>query len=205
MKVDIIDIGIGNISSIENWLTKSNLSCNKVKTSEDFESNLIILPGVGSAKLYLEKLKAKKFDFALKNHIDKGGRIIGICLGFQILFDYLEEDGGVKGLSFFSGKVLKLKSKTSHTGWQNFIFKKNQLFPKWRSKMHSKSKKEIIKGRVFYNHNYGVVTDDKSLNFKIISKNLNYTSFITSNQIIGFQFHPEKSQITGKDLIELIY
>ena len=149
MKVDIIDIGIGNISSIENWLTKSNLSCNKVKTSEDFESNLIILPGVGSAKLYLEKLKAKKFDFALKNHIDKGGRIIGICLGFQILFDYLEEDGGVKGLSFFSGKVLKLKSKTSHTGWQNFIFKKINYFQNGDLKCIQNPKKKLLKEESF--------------------------------------------------------
>tara|TARA_B110000003_G_scaffold247928_1_gene259298 strand:+ start:16287 stop:16904 length:618 start_codon:yes stop_codon:yes gene_type:complete len=205
MKVDIIDIGIGNINSIENWLTNSNFFCTKVKKPNDIRSDLIVLPGVGSAKLYLEKLKFNKFDLALKNHIKRGGRIIGICLGFQILFDYLEEDGGVQGLGFFSGKVIQLKSKKSHTGWEKLVLKKDKLFPKWKSKMYSVSKKQIINGRVFYNHNYGVVTEDKNLKTEMISKKLNYISLILSNQIIGFQFHPEKSQITGKNLIELVF
>ena len=205
MKIDIIDIGIGNISSIENWLTNSNLAFNNVKKPNDISSNLIILPGVGSAKLYLKKLKDSKFDIAINKHISNGGRMIGICLGFQVLFDHLEEDGGVNGLGFFRGNVLKLESNKSHTGWEKFILKKKQLSPKWKSKILSKSKKQIITGRVFYNHNYGVVSKDKNLKIHLISENLKYISFITSDQIIGFQFHPEKSQLTGKNLIELLY
>ena len=89
MKVDIIDIGVGNISSVQNWLEKSNISSKRVTFPENLSSNLIILPGVGSAKLYDKNLREKKFDIAIKKHLDNGGRLIGICLGYQILFDFL--------------------------------------------------------------------------------------------------------------------
>ena len=205
MKIDVIDIGIGNISSIENWLTRSNINCNRVSNPNDLNSDLVILPGVGSAKLYAEKLLENKFDTAIKKHLANGGRLIGICLGFQILFDHLEEDGGVKGLGILRGKVELLESGKSNTGWGDFFFNKNQLSPNWISKTLSKSKKKIIEGRVFYNHNYAVITaDPKVSNFKIPSYN-SYSSFITSEQIVGFQFHPEKSQWTGQTLIEMIY
>ena len=71
-------------------------------------------------------------------------------------------------------------------------------------KEEPKSKKQILLGRVFYNHNYGVISKGKDiLNFKI--PNYEYCSCSISKQIVGFQFHPEKSQITGQILIEMIY
>tara|TARA_B110000967_G_scaffold198759_1_gene232252 strand:+ start:322 stop:942 length:621 start_codon:yes stop_codon:yes gene_type:complete len=206
MKIDVIDIQIGNISSIENWLTSSNLICNKVTDPMALENDLIILPGVGSAKMYSKKLKQTKFDIAIKNHLKNGGRLIGICLGFQILFDFLEEDGGIKGLGVLNGKVIRLKEGKSHTGWENFIFHKDKLHSFWRNNQVSKSKKRIIKGRVFYNHNYGVVlsSEDFLINSKIPNYEA-YSSYIISKQIVGFQFHPEKSQLTGKELIKILY
>ena len=204
MKVDIIDIGVGNISSVQNGLEKSNIPSTIVKIPKNLSSNLIILPGVGSAKIYDKNLRDKKFDIAIKKHLASGGRLVGICLGYQILFDFLEEDGGVKGLGILKGKVERIITLKSHTGWENFKFRKDQLSKIWIGKKFSKSKKQILKGRVFYNHNYGVVSKGKDiLNFKI--PNFDYCSYSVSKQIVGFQFHPEKSQITGQTLIEMIY
>ena len=167
-------------------------------------SNLIILPGVGSAKLYEKKLKQNGFDKAIKNHISNNGRLIGICLGYHILFDFLEEDGGVNGLGLLKGRVERLKSNKSHTSWESFKFRKDQLSKTWIGDKFSKSKKQILSGRVFYNHNYGVISEGKDvLNFKI--PNYEYCSCSISKQIVGFQFHPEKSQVTGQILIEMIY
>ena len=205
MKIDIIDIGIGNINSVENWLIRSNINCNKINNPDDLSSDLIILPGVGSAKIYSKKLKEKKFDIAIKNHLAQGGRLIGICLGFQILYDYLQEDGGVQGLGILKGKVEQLETNNSHTGWEEFIFKKEQLTKKWKMKTFTKSKKTIIRGRVFYNHNYGIVTtENKTTKIEIPNYN-RFLSLVSTDQIVGFQFHPEKSQWTGKSLIEMIY
>ena len=204
MKIDIIDIGLGNVSSIENWLTKSNIISRKVNRAEDLESNLLILPGVGSARVYSERLKEKKFDIAIRKHIDNGGRLIGICLGFQILFENLEEDGHVKGFGFFSGNAVAIKENNdSNTGWGNFEFNKNELSFNWKNQQYSKSRRKIIRGRVFYNHSFGVFSND--LKARKIPNYPNFISMISSDNIIGFQFHPEKSQITGKELIELIY
>lgn len=204
MKVDIIDIGVGNISSIENWLDSSNISSERVLYPENLSGNLIILPGVGSAKIYEKRLREGKFDKAIKNHLLNGGRLIGICLGYQILFDFLEEDGGVKGLGLIEGKVVRLKTMKSHTSWENFIFKKNELSNYWLSNKHSKSKKKIIRGRVFYNHNFGVLPSDKKI-FNVKIPNSDFSSYTITKQIVGLQFHPEKSQITGQTLIEMIY
>tara|TARA_B100000787_G_C16092373_1_gene249552 strand:- start:163 stop:780 length:618 start_codon:yes stop_codon:yes gene_type:complete len=205
MKVDIIDIGVGNISSVQNWLEKSNISSKRVTFPENLSSNLMILPGVGSAKLYDKNLREKKFDIAIKKHLDNGGRLIGICLGYQILFDFLEEDGGVKGLGILKGRVERIRTLKSHTGWDFFLFKNNKLSKLWNSNKFSKSKKKIIKGRVFYNHNYGVIASDKNMINAEISNLEDYTSYTITDQIVGFQFHPEKSQITGQTLIEMIY
>ena len=60
MKVDIIDIGVGNISSIKNWLEKSNIPSSIVNIPKNLSSNLIILPGVGSAKTYEKKIKRQR-------------------------------------------------------------------------------------------------------------------------------------------------
>lgn len=204
MTVDIIDIGLGNVSSVKNWLTKSNISSRKVIKAKDLESNLLILPGVGSARLYMERLKENKFDIAIRNHINSGRRLIGICLGFQILFEKLEEDGHVKGFGFFSGNVVAInKNKDSNTGWGKFEFNKKQLSYNWKNQQYSKSRKKIIKGRVFYNHSFGVLSNHS--NTRKIPNYSDYISMISSENILGFQFHPEKSQITGKELIELIF
>lgn len=205
MKIDIIDIGIGNIRSIQNWLEKSNIPYNRVIFPENISSNLVILPGVGSAKLYNKNLRDKRFDKAIKKHLADGGRLIGICLGFQILFDFLDEDGGVEGLGILKGKVERLITLKSHTGWEDFEFNKSQLSKLWIANQFSKSRKKILKGRVFYNHNYGVIVlDENIINTKIPNLDV-YSSYIISKQIIGFQFHPEKSQITGQTLIDVIY
>ena len=203
--IGIIDVGVGNIQSIKNWLDRCEVNWEITDDSKILDNySLIILPGVGSAKLYEKKLKQNGFDKAIKNHISNNGRLIGICLGYHILFDFLEEDGGVNGLGLLKGRVERLKSNKSHTSWESFKFRKDQLSKTWIGDKFSKSKKQILSGRVFYNHNYGVISEGKDvLNLKI--PNYEYCSCSISKQIVGFQFHPEKSQVTGQTLIEMIY
>ena len=97
MSVDILNVGSGNIQSVKNWIDKANISVRVVDQASDIKSSLLILPGVGSAGPYMKRLKKGKFDQAILKHVDKGGRLLGICLGFQIMSAYSEEDGGVEG------------------------------------------------------------------------------------------------------------
>ena len=119
MKVDILDIGSGNIRSVKNWIEKLNVSTRIVTEPDDVQSEMLVLPGVGSAGSYMKRMKSGNFDEAVKAHIEKGRRVMGICLGFQIMMEYSEEDGHVKGLGILDGHVERLAGQTSHNAWES--------------------------------------------------------------------------------------
>ena len=75
----------GNTKSIKNWLESQATNVKCVQHIDELEANLLVLPGVGSAKSYMEKLQKSAFDLAIIDHVKNGGRLIGICLGFQIM------------------------------------------------------------------------------------------------------------------------
>ncbi|MFT5660481.1 MAG: glutamine amidotransferase [Sulfurimonas sp.] len=204
MLVDIIDIGSGNIKSIQNLIEHLNVQTNIVRKTSDLKSNLIILPGVGSAGSYMKRLKEKEFDKAILHHINNNGRLLGICLGFQILGHYSEEDNGVEGLGILNSHTKKLLNST-HNGWENFDFKTNEMKNQSFNSQLKLTRKKNIRGRVFYNHEYAVVNHEEKAYTKTISDQYNqYSSITIKENIIGLQFHPEKSQQTGLNLISMI-
>lgn len=205
MKVDILDIGSGNIRSIKNWIEKANVATNIVTEAKNIKSDLLILPGVGSAGPYMSRLRKGGYDQALIEHVDKGGRLLGICLGFQILSSFSEEDGGVKGLNLVDGYVERLQNKNSHNGWESIYLRKNEMNGQTFFNQHSLTKKRVLDGRVFYNHEFGFINRDSNAFSIKVSDGLNkYSGLLIKNKIIGIQFHPEKSQMTGLELISMI-
>tara|TARA_B110000259_G_C13949310_1_gene376079 strand:+ start:200 stop:823 length:624 start_codon:yes stop_codon:yes gene_type:complete len=205
--IGIIDVGVGNIVSVKNWLDRCIASWEIVNNTKNLNSySLIILPGVGSAKLFALNLKKYGLFEELKKANERGQRILGICLGAQIFMDYLEEDGGVEGLGFIKGKVVKLNLKESNTCWVPFSFNKNNLSKDWLKKSETTSRKTKLSGRVFYNHNYGITTIDNSAFYQKIELDSlsSFSSIIHKKNIVGFQFHPEKSQKLGEELFKII-
>jgi len=205
MKVDILDIGSGNISSIKNWLQKANISTRVVKNAQHIESELLILPGVGSAGSYMDRLIDGNYDVAIREHLNKGGRLLGICLGFQIMTKYSEEDGGVNCLGLIDGHVERIGSGKSHNGWEPLQFRTDDMNEQLFHNQYKLTKKRVLNGRVFYNHEYGVINkEDKSFSTPVSTDFPQYDGLFVKDKIIGIQFHPEKSQITGLDLISMI-
>ena len=205
MYVDILDIGSGNIKSIQNWIERLNVSTRIVTKANDIKSNFVILPGVGSAGPYMDRLKKKEFDKAIYDHVNNNGRVMGICLGFQIMGHSSEEDNGVEGLGLLDFNTKRLEGHAIHNSWEEFSFRKSELLDQSFNNQLKLTKKQNIKGRVFFNHEYGVVCNDTKVYNKVISQELhNYSSFIVKDNIIGMQFHPEKSQHTGLDIISMI-
>lgn len=204
MNIDIIDIGIGNVISIDNLCRILNLEINIVTEVSDLKSDIIILPGVGSVKKYMEILKEKGFDIALKKHINSNKKLIGICLGFQVLGKSSEEDGGVECLGFINGHVSRI-NKNTNNGWQNFELSKDKLTKYGYSSHLCLTKKRTVKGRVFYNHEYGFVNfDDRAYTKHISDDLLDYSAIYVKDNIMGIQFHPEKSQSMGIDIFSII-
>ena len=206
MVVEILDIGSGNIKSVQNWIERVNVPTRIVSKATDIKSEFIVLPGVGSAGPYMDRMKKGDFDKAVIEHVNNGNRILGICLGFQIMGNSSEENGGVECLGLLDARVEKFKNFSNHNGWEKFSLNKQELN---NASFYTKLKltrKKIIQGRVFFNHEYGFVLKDKSDCYnKEISNNFNhYSSLVAKKNIIGIQFHPEKSQQTGIDLISMI-
>lgn len=205
MKVDILDIGSGNILSIKNWIEKLNVVARVITQSAEIQSDLLILPGVGSAKSYMSRLKAGHYDAAIIEHVDKGGRLLGICLGFQILSSYSEEDDGVQGLNLLKGHVQRLEGNLSHNSWEHIYLRSREMGNQSFHRQHKLSQKRILDGRVFYNHEYGFINQEPDVFSLPISKKLqNYTGLLVKDKIIGMQFHPEKSQKTGLEILSMV-
>ena len=206
MNIDIVDIGFGNIQSVRSWLRRDSLDGNVVSDPEDLSSELILLPGVGSAGPYMFELKKLGFLEAIIKHVEKGHRLFGICLGFQILFENSEEDGGTPCLGLIKGEVKRLKNGGNHNGWEPVSIAidhyRDQKY--WGTRI--KNRRKHLKGRAYYNHEYGVLCDQfTNSNLKISSELSQYTSFIVNDNIAGVQFHPEKSQTFGSNLLRILF
>ena len=135
-----------------------------------------------------------------------GNRLIGICLGFQALTSFSEESGGHKCLGLLGRSIkttlIDQDSQKSNTAWREFELSKSYLEANGWNPYFGRSRKKSISGRVFYNHTYGVELKDKtSIQIEDLDQ---YAAVVTQKNIMGIQFHPEKSQIFGKNFLEFI-
>ena len=205
MSINVVDLGIGNIQSIKNWIERANIKVKLVSKPEKIDSEIIVLPGVGSAGPFMKKLRHSNFDKLIKNHFKQGKRIIGICLGFQVLTKFSEEDGGTKCMGLLNARVERLHESLTHNAWEKFYLRNTKMNSQKFNSKYSNHRKKIINGRVFYNHEYGVINEDKK-SFSIpISENFSeFSGLIVKDKIIGIQFHPEKSQNTGLEIAKMI-
>jgi imidazole glycerol-phosphate synthase subunit HisH len=203
--IDILDIGSGNVRSIKNWVGQANVKSKYVREPNEISSNLLIIPGVGSVGTYMNRIIDRGFNSAIREHVCKGGRLLGICLGFQIMAKFSEEDGGIDCLNLLNGTVERLPEDQSHNGWEALSFRRNDLKGEHFYNEFSLTKKRKLSGRVFYNHEYGFINNDRdSFNIPISKKFDKYSGMVIKDKIIGIQFHPEKSQSTGLQLLSMI-
>lgn len=205
--VGVIDIGLGNIKSITNWLDRCVVPWNLIHSPKDsLEYDLIILPGVGSVLEFMTKLEQLRFVDYLETKSKQGQRILGICLGAHVLFNHSEEDGGVRGLGLIHGTVRQIPLNSSNTGWLPFSFDKRLLNELWKSQKQNISRKQRVNGRVFFNHNYGIKLEEAvDVNLKIQLKELSeFSALVHKKNLIACQFHPEKSQSMGESLLKMM-
>ena len=203
--IDILNLDCGNIPTWVNLLNKLNIGSNLVSKETHLSNHTLIIPGVSSAKYFMNSLLKNNFENIIYQHLSNGNRIIGICLGFQMLNKYSEEDGGVKGLGLIDGNVKRYYNNgyKHNNGWLKFEFDKRLI--KSNILNHLKlSKKFKLTGRVYYNHDYAVVLNENSMGVNYCIPDTNYSSIYIKDNIIGIQFHPEKSQNMGIELLKMI-
>ena len=197
-KIAVIDYGMSNLHSVIKAfqkVTDKNYKLYIANSSKDLDSaSIIILPGQGAAGSCMDKLDDNYPD--LKNHIFNKP-FMGICLGFQILFNESSEDGGVKCLSIIDGKVkdfrgnIKAKMKVPHMGW-------NRVKQSDKNHLWNNIKDETF---FYFVHSYYGKANVKENECSVSSYEINFTSSVIKDNIFACQFHPEKSSNNGLQLI----
>ena len=194
--IAIVDYGMGNVRSVQKALeyVAPNQHCILTNNPQIIrDSDRVVFPGQGAMGACMSALQSNtlieeiKFSAASKP-------FLGICLGLQLLFDYSEENNGTNGLSIVSGKVLKFRNsdlKIPHMGWNRV----NQVLnhPLWH-KIENNSR--------FYSvHSYYVDEEDPNCVVGTSEYGQTFTSAIAFDKLFAVQFHPEKSQSDGLQLL----
>tara|TARA_Y100001934_G_C12363505_1_gene782094 strand:- start:1566 stop:2219 length:654 start_codon:yes stop_codon:yes gene_type:complete len=200
MKVSVIDYGSGNLKSVCNALDAIGCFYQRAETEKDLEGTThIILPGVGSFKETMVQLENQNL-LDILNHLTAkaDSYYLGICVGMQILAKSGDEFGHYKGLGWINGVCKRLKVKKyhlplPHIGWNGI----NSL------KKDSKLLSNISADPIFYFLNsYAIEIDEKIDYVAHTNYGVRFVSIIEKNNIFGVQFHPEKSQELGLQLLK---
>ena len=203
MKVTIVDYNSGNISSVINSFKEVAQDKVNIEVTADLKkitsSDKVVLPGQGSFKSCVDALnKINGLTEALTEFaISNKKPLLGICVGLQMFADFGYEETETKGLGWISGKVLKIdnqngKYKLPHIGWNQInIVKQSKIFENITNNSH-----------MYFVHSYEFLPNDKN----VISATTDYSSNIVCSvekeNIFGTQFHPEKSDKLGLNIID---
>ncbi len=196
----IIDYGMGNLFSVSKALERMNY---EYVISEDpsvlKQMKGLILPGVGSFKDAMEILQNTGLAGFIKDYVNEGKPLLGICLGMQLLFEESEENGLTKGLSLLPGQVTRIPGMTEngeaykvpHMGWNQLLFKNE-----------SPLLDSVEQGHVYFVHSYYVKTEDNDVILASSSYDVEVPAVVGRGNVFGTQFHPEKSSEIGLSILK---
>ena len=195
--IAVIDYGVGNLFSLCSSLER--IGAEALVTSDPeiiTKADKLILPGVGAFADAAQKLRDSGLDLVIKQQVKAGKEIMGICLGMQMLFEKSYEFGEHQGLGLLKGSVIPMEGtipvglKIPHIGWNALHFAKD-----------SKLLRYIQEGDcVYFVHSfYATDCDDSVIATAEYGKEL--TAAVQQGNVMGCQFHPEKSGQVGLDIL----
>jgi glutamine amidotransferase len=196
-EIILIDAGTGNLRSVQKALENAGA---RVTRSADPQAVLaaqkVVLPGVGAFGDFMSGLRARGLDDAVAQVAARGVPLLGICVGMQALFEVGEEMGEHAGLGLLPGRVQRLAESPSvkipHTGWNQVrVQKEALLFDGIRSGAY-----------VYFNHSYFCRPADPSVVIATTDYGVEFACAVQRGHIFGVQFHPEKSQAVGLQLLK---
>ena len=204
--ISILNYGCGNLLSIKRAIEEVGYNSKIISEKEEIEkANFIILPGVGAFENAMNLLKQKNYIEPLKQYVLKEKKpILGICLGMQLFLTKSFEMGEHDGLDFISGEVISLNKfsknkeiKVPQINWNKIKFVKE-------SKTINIQKNLLNKSFYFIHSYMAKLTDQKNLLGYCNYYDLSIPAVIQSENILGCQFHPEKSGKNGLTIFKNI-
>ncbi len=194
--IGIINYEIGNLRSVEKAFQASGTKTRWVRSPQDMtDLSGLVLPGVGAFGDCIKGLRAIGMWDAVKEWVAADKPFFGICVGYQMLFESSEETPGIEGLGIFKGRVVKFtdpKLKVPQIGWNTVAVKQKSPFLN-----------EISDGTFFYFvHSYYPQGVDHSIAALETEYGVTFTAAVTKGNLVATQFHPEKSQKAGLQLVK---
>lgn len=192
----LIDAGTGNLRSVQKALEA--VGADVICTSDPqnvLRGRCVVLPGVGAFGDFMSGLRVRGLEGVVREVAGRGTPLLGICVGMQALFDVGEEMAEYAGLGLLPGRVVRfaesLPIKVPHTGWNQIeVRNRPQLFNEIQSGSY-----------VYFNHSYYCQAGSPSDVIAWTDYGMQYACAVQRDNILGVQFHPEKSQAVGLQIL----
>lgn len=193
--IAILDYGMGNLRSVEKALEKVGAS--SVRTADHDEvrrADAVVLPGVGAFRKAMEAVRERGLDDLVRERVDAGVPVIGLCLGMQLLFERSTELGGADGIGVLEGEVLPLDTgglKVPQIGWNPVA---------WRGRS------PVTEGLpeptpMYHVHSFAVHPANADDVLGTARYGTEFVTGVSRGNVFGVQFHPEKSGAHGLRLL----
>ena len=193
-RLAIIDYGVGNLRSVEKAFTATG--CEAVVSSDERvlrSAERLVLPGVGAFGSCMKALRQRGFDSLVKERAAAGTPLLGICVGMQMLFELSEEFGTTEGLGLLPGRVRRFETDlvVPQVGW---------------NRIRQKQKHGLFEGVAdgsfcYFVHSFHCEPRNADSIVGETEYGVKYASVVARNNICGVQFHPEKSQHVGLQML----
>ena len=192
--IGIVDYGVGNLASVWHALHALQLRC---RVSSDpavlDRTDMLLLPGVGAFPAAMEALHRHGLVDYLQTRAKSGRPVVGICLGMQLLADSSTEHRSTAGLGLIPGEVRALNSGGWHIGW-------NSITTAQEDPMFG-----ALEGQsVYFNHSYAVDVAPEHRLCMAQSPTEPVCAVMRRGNVVGIQFHPEKSQAAGREVLRRV-
>ncbi|WP_303052114.1 imidazole glycerol phosphate synthase subunit HisH [uncultured Dialister sp.] len=196
MKTAIIDYDAGNLANVVRVATRAGLDVVVTRNPAEIrDASALVLPGVGAMKDAMDHLNGYGLTGIIQEEVKKGKKLAGICLGMQALYDVSEENGHIPALGLLPGRIVRFpegKLKVPHMGWNELVIQRPH---------------EVLEGLaphsyVYFVHSYYKTPGNTEDVIASADYGVTVPAVVGKDNVLGFQFHPEKSGPVGMAIWE---
>jgi glutamine amidotransferase len=200
-RIAVVDYGAGNLRSVSRALARSGLAPEVTSDPAVVRAaDAVVLPGVGAFRDAVANLAEKGLDKAVRDAIEAGRPYLGLCLGLQLLFEESDEHGATRGLGLLAGRVERFAApgtpgappRVPHIGWNTVRF----------SGDHPVTRRLLREDFFYFVHSYRAVPRDTAIIAGVVDYGTPFAAAVAQRNVFAVQFHPEKSQASGRALLD---
>ena len=196
MKTAIIDYDAGNLANVVRAATRAGLDVVVTRNPAEIrDASALVLPGVGAMKDAMDHLNGYGLTGIIQEEVKKGKKLAGICLGMQALYDVSEENGHIPALGLLPGRIVRFpegKLKVPHMGWNELVIQRP----------HEVLECLAPHSYVYFVHSYYKTPGHTEDVIASADYGVTVPAVVGKDNVLGFQFHPEKSGLVGMDIWE---